>query len=91
MRSLCPHGSDCGGGRCLGEWLNKNVAAARHQAVLDAADCIDDLVVAADEAEITDTLGLDSWPGRRRELDSCQERSRDLGGSSISIRNVAGT
>ena len=70
MRSLCPHGSDCGGGRCLGEWLNKNVAAARHQAVLDAADCIDDLVVAADEAEITDTLGLDSWPGlaRRRFL-----------------------
>ena len=53
MRSLCPHGSDCGGGRCLGEWLNKNVATARHQAVLDAADCIDDLVVAADEAEIT--------------------------------------
>ena len=70
MRSLCPHGSDCGGGRCLGEWLNKNVATARHQAVLDAADCIDDLVVADDEAEITDTLGLDSWPGlaRRRFL-----------------------
>ena len=35
-----------------------------------APDCIDDLVVAADEAEITDTLGLDSWPplARRRFL-----------------------
>ena len=50
------------GGRCLREWLDKHVAAARHQAVLASADCINDIAAADDEADITETLGLDSWP-----------------------------
>ena len=53
----------------LTEWLQKHVAAARHQAVLASADCINDIAAADDEADITETLGLDSWaPLARRRL-----------------------
>ena len=72
------------GGRCLTEWLQKHVAAERHQAVLASADCINDIAAADDEADITDTLGLDSWPplARRRFLRAWRQLKEESQGDA---------
>ena len=85
MRSLCAAASPEGcGGRCLTEWLQKHVAAERHQTVLASADCINDIAVADDEEDIADTLGLDSWPplARRRFLRAWRQLKEESQGDA---------
>ena len=72
------------GGHCLRDWLDKHVATARHQAVLASADCINDIAAADDEADITETLGLDSWAplARRRFLRAWRQLKEESQGNA---------